>query len=268
VPELAGAASDDLPGVLAAGGSDVTLFSVNMSARHPAGRDADFLRWHTFDHRPEHGRVPGVRGSLRLVSTPQCRAARAVSEAHYDAVDHVMTYLFSGAGALSAGVALSEALRRAGRMPLSLPAIERGDYQPDGMRAASRIKVGADVLPWWPARGVYMLLERGVAPAGDLTDVPGIGGVWWGSKQVEKARKGVEAVEAGEAGEAGEAEGAPDRRGERMQVTFCFLDDDPVATAARLAPVLDKRWAEGDLRPGLAAPFHVVVGYDCDRYLP
>jgi hypothetical protein len=253
VPELAGAASDDLPGVLAAGGSDVTLFSVNMSARHPAGRDADFLRWHTFDHRPEHGRVPGVRGSLRLVSTPQCRAARAVSEAHYDAVDHVMTYLFSGPEALSAGVALSEALRRAGRMPLSLPAIERGDYQPDGMRAAPRIKVGADVLPWWPARGVYMLLERGVAPAGDLADVPGIGGVWWGSKPVEAA---------------GATEAALDRRGERMQVTFCFLDDDPVATAARLGPVLDKRWAEGDLRPGLAAPFHVVVGYDCDRYLP
>ena len=38
VPELAGTPSDDLPYVLATGHSDVTFFSVNMSARHPQGR--------------------------------------------------------------------------------------------------------------------------------------------------------------------------------------------------------------------------------------
>ena len=36
----------------------------------PTGRDAEYLRWHTLDHRPEQHRLAGVRASLRLVSTP------------------------------------------------------------------------------------------------------------------------------------------------------------------------------------------------------
>jgi hypothetical protein len=247
VPELAGTPSDDLPDVLASGRSDVSFFSVNLSARHPDGRDADFLRWHTFDHRPEHARVSGLRGSLRLVSTPECRTARAASHGHYDRVDHVMTYLFSGVEAWDSGYALSKALGRAGRMPLALPSIERGDYQLDGMKAAPRIKIGADVLPWWPARGVYLLIEHGVAPAGDLADVPGVGGTWWGSAEVPQ-RDSTAAV--------------------TLQVTFCFLDDDPVTTADRLAPALEQRWAGPELEPRLAAPFYPVVGHECDRYLP
>jgi hypothetical protein len=249
VPDLAGTPSDDLADVLAIGRSDVTFFSVNMSARHPEGRDADFLRWHTFDHRPEHARVAGLRGSMRVVSTPKCRAARAASHGRYDAVDHVMTYLFSAVEAVDSGVALSKALGRAGRMPFSLPPIERGDYQVDGMKAAARIKIGADVLPWWPARGLYIIIERidrGGAPAGELADIPGVGGTWWGSSEIESEASGA----------------AP------LQVTYCFLDDDPVATAKRLSPALEKRWADSGVEPRLAAPFYPVVGFDCDRYLP
>ena len=41
------------------------------------------------------------------------------------------------------------------------------------------MKVGADVLPWWPAQGVYLLVERGEAPATDLAEVPGVAGAWW-----------------------------------------------------------------------------------------
>ena len=52
------------------------------------------------DHRPEQHRLSAVRASLRLVSTPACRAARAVSNARFDAVDHVMTYFFSDVGGM------------------------------------------------------------------------------------------------------------------------------------------------------------------------
>jgi hypothetical protein len=248
VPELTGTPSDDIAAVSAIGGADVSLFTVNLSARHPEGRDADFLRWHTYDHRPEHYRIPGLRGSLRLVSTPQCRAARARSDSHYDGVDHVMTYLFSDATSVHTGVALSQVLRDEGRMPYSLPAIERGDFQVDGMRAAPRIKIGAAVLPWWPARGVYMLLEEGRAPADELVDIPGVGGVWWASTQAQT--------------------GSSSEAAERFQVTYCFLDDDPVSTAPRFPAALHRRWADGGVVPRLAAPFHTVSGLDCDRYVP
>jgi hypothetical protein len=53
-----------------------------------------------------------------------------------------------------------------------------------------------------------------------------------------------------------------------QSVTYCFLDDDPVATAARLKPVLDDRWCASGAEPLLAAPFFVVVPYDWDRYVP
>src|SRR5580658_936674 len=100
-PILAGTASDAAPAILAAGRTDITTWFVSMSARHPEGRDADYLEWHSLDHRPEQHRLQALRASLRLVSTPACRAARAVSRSRYDAVDHLMTYLFTSVAGLS-----------------------------------------------------------------------------------------------------------------------------------------------------------------------
>ena len=57
-------------------------------------------------------------------------------------------------------------------------AVERGVYSVRETNAAPRIKIGADVLPWWPASGVYLLVEQGHAPATGLIDVPGVAGTW------------------------------------------------------------------------------------------
>ena len=73
---LPGTPSDDVDGVLAAGRGEIGTLFVSMARRHPDGHDAEYLRWHTLDHRPEQHRLAGVRASLRLVSTPACRAAR------------------------------------------------------------------------------------------------------------------------------------------------------------------------------------------------
>lgn len=247
---MAGSPSDDVPSILATGRSGVTRVFVSMTARHPEGRDAEYLRWHTFDHRPEQYRIPGLRSSLRLVSTPACRAVRAHGDARYAAVDHIVTYFFADTAALEAGRELTEALLAAGRIPEMLPSVERAVYRLGGLAAAARIKVGADVLPWWPMRGAYVLVERGQAPASDLVGVPGVGGAWWGS--LAELQVGLQ----------------PHAAEERLQLTHCFLDDDPVITAGRLFPVLQKRWADGGVVPLLAAPFHVVTGYDFDRHLP
>ncbi len=72
-----GAPSDEVDAILAAGGSGVTTIFASMAARHPDGADADYLAWHTLDHRPEQYRLASLRSSVRLVSTPACRAARA-----------------------------------------------------------------------------------------------------------------------------------------------------------------------------------------------
>src|SRR5579871_5027779 len=99
---LAGTPSDQLPDVLATGKTDIQVAFISLSAREPGGRDAEYIEWHSLDHRPEQFRLNGLRHALRLVSTPGCRASRAASTSEFDAVDHVMTYLFASADAFPA----------------------------------------------------------------------------------------------------------------------------------------------------------------------
>jgi hypothetical protein len=222
-----------------------------MSARHPEGRDADYLAWHSLDHRPEQHRLSALRASLRLVSTPACRAARAITHARYDAVDHLMTYLFANVAGLTQFGDLSKGLAQAGRVPYLLPSIERAVYALKGSVAAPRIKAGADVLPWWPARGVYVLIEQGEPPPAQLLEVPGVAGVWWGSSsQLGPPSETIPATDV------------------KRLITYCFLDHEPAEAAQALRPVLEKRWKAGGIQPLLAAPFHVLVPYEWSRYLP
>ncbi len=246
---LVGSPSDEVPAMLAIGRTDVTTIYVSMSARHPDGRDADYVEWHSLDHRPEQHRLSSVRASFRLVSTPTCRAARAARDERYDAADHVMTYFFTDVAGLSQFNDLSIAMAEAGRTPYLLPLVERAVYRLDGAVAAPRIKVGADVLPWWPAKGVYLLVERGVAPPPDLADVAGVGGAWWG---------GAEPMDPPYT--------TTDNTG--LQITYLFLDDEPAAVGRRLQPALEQRWSASDVVPLLAAPFYTLVPYDWERHLP
>ena len=108
--QLPGTPSDEVAEVLAAGRGEITTLFVSMATRHPDGMDAEYLRWHTLDHRPEQHRLAAVRASLRLVSTPACRSARAVSGGPLNAVDHVMTYFFTDAAGLHGFNELSTAL--------------------------------------------------------------------------------------------------------------------------------------------------------------
>ncbi|MFV9635643.1 hypothetical protein [Mycobacterium neumannii] len=246
--QLPGRPSDEVPEVLANGDGNITTMFVSMARRHPHGADAEYLRWHTLDHRPEQHRMSAVRASLRLVSTPQCRAARGRGESSYDAIDHVMTYFFTGVEGMEPFLALSRALGDAGRKLPLLPPVERGVYDVRQRAAAARIKAGADVLPWWPNRGVYLLLERGAGALDELVDVEGVAGAWAAMSLPVEGR--LASAPAGQT------------------ITYCFLDDDPVAVGQRLRPVLQARWSRDGVEPLFAAPFHSVVPYEWDRYVP
>ena len=246
---LPGTPSDDVPGVLAAGRGDVSTLFVSMARRHPDGRDAEYLRWHTLDHRPEQHRLSAVRASLRLVSTPECRATRVPADPHFDPIDHVMTYFFTDGSGLAPFNELSTALGDAGRKLALLPPVQRGVYTVSRATASPRVKIGADVLPWWPVRGVYLLVESESAPPVDgLIDVDGVAGVWSATAQPVDASL------------------ASARAGQR--ITYCFLDDDPVETAKRLHPVIMARWHGADGVGRFAAPFHPVVPHEWERHVP
>jgi hypothetical protein len=247
---LAGIPSDEVDAILAAGRSGISRMFLSMSARHPGGDDAGYLAWHTLDHRPEQHRLPGLRASIRLVSTPECRAVRAVSSPELDAIDHVMTYFFADESSLAGFGQLSVALREAGRSPFILPPIRRGVYAIGQICAAPYIRVGADVLPWWPAKGVYLIVGDAPVPVDRLSAVAGVGGVW-SAAAVDTAPEPGEAVSA--------------RQG---HLAYCFLEDDPVTVARNIRPILEQSCLETGRPVSFAAPFHLVVPHEWNRYLP
>lgn len=248
---LEGTRSDEVPSVVRHGATDVRVGIFSMSARSPEGDDARYLEWHGLDHLPEQHRIAGVRAGTRWVSTPACRAARAASGARFDEVDHVVGYLVADpvAATLDSFFALGADLRTAGRMPVRLPLVELAGYELTGGAAAGRVLVGADVLPWRPALGAYLLIEQGPASAADVVvDVPGVAGLW--------SYEGTGSLHPRLASTAG------------LHLRVCYLDDDPVVTAGRLADVLAPRWASGEVVPLLAAPFVTVVPWAWNRALP
>ena len=177
--KLVGTPSDRLPDVLATGASDANFVFLSCSGRDPDGRDAEYIEWHSLDHRPEQYRLAGVRNSIRLVSTPAARAARAAQAAPFDQVDHIMTYQFADPSAMPAFTDLGAALDRGGRMPHRLPSITYLTAERQGMIAAPRAVAGADTMPWRPALGVYVLIEEGDASPVAMLDAPGVAGIWW-----------------------------------------------------------------------------------------
>jgi hypothetical protein len=245
--KLGGTASDELPAVLATGATDVRMIFASLSTREPTGRDAEYLEWHSLDHRPEQYRIAGIRHSIRLVSTRECRECRAFSDSQYDAVDHVMTYFLADGAAFDQFRALSLALQGE-RRPFRLPSVAANYFRLAGKIAARRAIAGADVIPWRPARGVYLIVEQGARSPAPLVDVAGVAGIWWH-----------------EGGTPPVAD-FPDNTG--VQLTYCYLDDDPVAAAQRMRTPLERRWAEGGVVPLLAAPFYTVVPFEWRRYLP
>ncbi|KKW66432.1 hypothetical protein AAV95_01250 [Mycolicibacterium elephantis] len=245
---LPGTPSDQVEGVLAAGRGDVTTLFVSMARRHPDGADAEYLRWHTLDHRPEQHRLSAVRASLRLVSTPACRAARASTPDEFDAIDHVMTYFFTDRSGLAGFNELSTALGDADRKLPLLPPVQRGVYTVRTKVAVPRVKVGADVLPWWPTRGVYVLLETDAPAPTQLLDIDGVAGIW--SAKSHSVHANLASAPAGQT------------------ISYFFLDENPARVAERLRPALASRWRDGKVEPLLAAPFYPVVPYEWDRYLP
>jgi hypothetical protein len=238
-----------VPEILETGQSNVVTIYQSLSGRHQRGLDEAYLRWHALDHEPEQHRLTTVWASRRYVSTPACRAARAANDDRYDPIDYVMTYLFAAPVDFDGWVALQGALRAAGRDVDRVPILERGLYRVQGKVAAPATTLGADMLPRRPATGVYMLIERGPAPADGLAEIPGVAGVWWA---VGEQTHPLFAT--------------TDNAG--LQATYCYLEDDPVEVANRIRPALEARWKSTGAAPLLAAPFHTVVPFDWGRHLP
>jgi hypothetical protein len=258
---LAGGPSDETPAILRTGRGPVAAAVFGMSVRSPTGDDAAYIKWHLLDHLPEQYRVGGIRHGVRWVSTPDCRQARALRGGALDAVDHVVNYLVAPPvrESLEPAHQLMVALGDVGRMPsIRPPQIHVGLYELVGKAAAPRAVAGADVMPWRPARAVYLLVERLPREAADdraaeldaLVMLSGVAGVWRYAGGL--ADRNPDQVNS-----------PPD-----LRVTVCYLDEDMAGTSAAVAPLLRRRWADSGIEPLLAGPFLPIVPWEWDRNLP
>jgi hypothetical protein len=254
-----GQPTDQAPRILAVGNGGVTTAVVVLSSRSATGGDADYIRWHQFDHVPEQFRIPAIRNGQRWVSTPACRAARRAQAAPFDQVDHVVQYLFSepAVPSLKAFMELGAALTAAGRQPAGVPRVQVGAHAVIDRRVNPRAITGVDVLPWWPASGAYLLIEPTPVDAagrtahaealGRLVAVDGVAGAWRydaGTRELGLARH------------------------EGQTITAFYLYEDAVSVAGPLGEALEREWAAAGVTPRLAAPFHIVRPHEWDRYLP
>ncbi len=240
----------------------VGFFSLTTSS--PDGDDRAYLEWHQMDHMPEQYQLPGLVLGQRWASTPACRSARAHQVGAWAGVEHVVCYLMGTPvdQTIDDFLALGRHLAELGRFPRSLPSHYRGALRLLEAQAAPRALIAAEVVPFRPHRGIYLIVEEPDGGAGgdarlqrmhtevlpELVAVPGVAGAWtYGTTPAIRR---------------------PMFSDGDLRMTVCYLDDDPPVVAGRLAPVVERCWAGAPARVVLAAPFESVVRWEWDRFGP
>jgi hypothetical protein len=234
----------------------VGFFSV--SARGGSDHDADdrgYLAWHQLDHMPEQYQLPGMIHGQRWVSNGACRAARCVASGVFEDVHHVVLYLMGDPveQTLDDFFELGSRLAQVGRFPRDIPRRFLGALRLLDARAAPRALVSAEVVPFRPNSGIYLIAEQ---PAdrdrldsylrwrhdehlGRLVTTTGVAGAWVFAS-------------------AGRY-----RRGRYTdgdyRITVCYLDGDPSEAAGALGPLMEEAWRDAPVTPLLAAPFASLV---------
>ena len=242
----------------------VKLGFFSISHHAPSGDDRPYLAWHQMDHMPEQYQLPGLLLGQRWVSTPRCREARAGAAEGWDAVGHVVCYLMGNPvdETLDEFFILGRQLAEQGRLSLSLPSQYLGGLRLLEAVASPRALVSAEVVPFRPHRGVYVIIDEpdGSVPQDEalqrihadilpeLVALPGVAGAWSYATSPRIRRPAF-------------SEG-------RLRIVVCYLDEDPATVGARLSPVVDRRWSSVPSRLLLAAPLESVVTLDLDRFGP
>ena len=220
-----------------------------------------YNEWHQLDHLPEQFPLPGIVYGQRWVSTPACRALRAVSESTLDPIHYVTCYLMAEpiADTVDEFFALGAELHRLDRFHRQRRARLTGPFAVLAAAAAPRVLVSAAAIPFRAHRGIYVVVEDiAVGPDRDgparaaeygplLVEVPGVAGVW--------------------TFETNDAVTSPRWTEGRRRITVAWLDAEAVDVAARIAPVVAARLGRGgSTRVTFAGPFETITPWECDWF--
>jgi hypothetical protein len=224
-----------------------------------AGDDGGYLRWHLLDHMPEQYQLPGIVYGLRWIADGDYPSHRLASNGPLGQVGNAVHYLVSDPveQTFDDFVALGRALRENGRFPITRPSLQVAGLRLLQWRSSPHALISAEVVPFRPHRGVLLIVEEAVQgrpsqwlqwlhaehyPA--LLATPGTAGAWtFGSTN----------------------EWNPANRGWRTDpqyITVVYLDEDPLATTAALASLVEERWRSGAVRPVFAGPMRTMIGWE------
>ena len=181
------------------------------------GEHRSYNEWHQLDHMPEQYPLPGIVYGQRWVSTPACRAARAVSGPELDPIHYLTLYLMTEPvdETLRDFQLLGRELHATGRWHHHRRAHWSGPLARQDTAVAPRVAISAAAVPYRPNRGVYVTVTTPATEpidCGALCEHAGVAGAW-------------------------------SFVGDDRRVTVAWLDDDPVAVAARCGPVVEQRCA-------------------------
>ena len=204
-----------------------------------------YNEWHQLDHLPEQYPLPGIVHGQRWVSTPACRAARAVSQAPLDSIHYVTCYLMADPirTTLADFFALGAELHRVDRFFRERRAHLTGPFRVETTSAAPRVLVSAAAVPFRPNRGVYVIVEEAGNDydADALPRVPGVAGLWTFATD--------------------DALASPRWTEGARRITVAWLDDDPLTVAAGIAPLVAPRAGVA-----FAGPFETITPWQWDWF--
>lgn len=231
----------------------------SLTAVTPPGDDGSYLRWHLLDHLPEQFQLPGIVYGLRWVADGVYPDHRLAGDGPLGEIGNAVHYLVGDPvrQTFDDFVALGRALRENGRMPVMRPLLEVAGLRLLQWQAAPRALVSHEVVPFRPHRGVLLIIEEPTDGRPDrwlewlraehfpaLLAVPGTAGVWtFGSTNAwDPLPHGW--------------------RTDPQYITVIYLDDDPLAMADALAPVVAERWRSAAVRPVFAGPMRSMITWE------
>ena len=236
----------------------------SLSHHSATGDDRAYLDWHQLDHMPEQYQLPGLVLGQRWASTRACRGSRLVEVGEWALVEHVVLYLMGDPldKTIDEFLALGRHLAELGRFSQSLPSHYRGALRLLEAQAAPRALISAEVVPWRPHRGVYLLVEELDEGAGqheflqrmhtellpELVGTDGVAGAWsYGTTPSIRRSMFTHG---------------------RYRMTVCYLDGEPAEVGERLAPLVGRAWSGAPSQLVLAAPYESMMIWDWDRFGP
>jgi hypothetical protein len=214
---------------------------------------------------PEQYQIPGLLLGSRWGWTPACHAARALEADDLRPVRYVVQYLMTDPvqPTIDDFLQLGRRLAEAGRYPERVTSHLLGAFHLVEAAASPRVLVSAEVVPFRPHLGAYVIVEQQSGGDGldpwlqwlhaehlpELLAMPGVAGAW------SFATSSLWSNPAWTAG--------------NHRITVCYLDAEPAATGDSLHKVVQSRWRRGaPIRPMLASPFESVARWDWERFAP